>query len=342
MKAMILSAGLGTRLRPLTDVVPKPMVQLAGSPCLKYTAKLLNKHGVLESAVNLHYKPEIIKAYLGNGSKFGLIVEYSMEDKLMGTAGGFKKLQIFFENDTTLIISGDALTDIDIQDFYRFHKKKGTIATLALKGVTNPSNYGVVKLNRDSVIEIFQEKPSPGEAVSSLANTGIYLFEPEILDYIPPDSYYDFGKDLFPLLINEKIDIAGYMMEGYWCDIGDLEIYKEANYDLLNGRVKVDLPGKRHAGNIWTGSGIEIHPRSFVKGPLFIGDNCVIEEGAEIIGPSVLGDNSIMKKGSLLRRSILWNNVRLGKGVHLEDSIVGEGVHLREGSFLKGEVLIKS
>jgi len=339
MKAMILAAGLGTRLRPLTDIVPKPMVQLAGRPCMEYTLKLLKKYSVLEIAVNIHYKPQLIKNYFGDGSRYGVKLQYSFEDKLMGTAGGFKRLQSFFDKDTALIISGDGLTDIDLQDFYRFHKEKGCIATLALKRVSNPENYGVVELKKDSYIKIFQEKPSREEAVSNLANTGIYLFEPEIFDYIPADNFYDFGKQLFPEFVEKNIDMAGYTMEVYWCDIGNLEVYREANYDLLMGRVKADLPGKRATDNICVGRGVNIHPQSMVKGPVVLGDNCLINEGAEILGPAVLGRNTVVEKEVVLKRSILWDGACIGQRSHLEDSIIGEGVHVDKDSYLKEKVM---
>lgn len=338
MKAMILAAGLGTRLRPLTNTISKPMVQLAGRPCMEYAVRLLKKYGVEDIMVNLHYYPEVIKNYFKEGSGFGVNMNYSYEKELLGTAGGLKKVEDFFSKDTVLIISGDGLTDINIQNFYDFHKEKGCIATLALKEVGNPEQYGVVKLN-NYTINIFQEKPKIEEAISNLANTGIYMFEPEIFDYIPADSFYDFGKQLFPEFVEKKIDMAGYSMEGYWCDIGDLEVYKEAHYDILMGLVDVELPGKKLSENIWIGSGISIDPQTKIVGPVLIGDHCKIQKGAQIYGPVVLGENTVIEEDTFIKRSILWKDVCVKREATLKDTIVSHSTIINEGQYLDGQVI---
>ncbi len=339
MKAMILAAGLGTRLRPLTDAVPKPMVQLAGRPCMEYTIMLLKKYGVNEIVINLHYLPGAIIDYFGNGSRFGVKIHYSFEEKLMGTAGGFKKLQHFFKDGPALIISGDGLTDLNIRDFYNFHKKQGCIAALVLKKVGSTENYGVVKLREDQTIEIFQEKPKAEQAVSNLANTGIYFFEPEIFDYIPDNSFYDFGRQVFPELIEKNIKMAGYLMDGYWCDIGDLNVYKDAHYDMLTGQVDVEIPGMKISDGVWIGRRISIHPDVKLVGPVLIGDNCIIEKGSQIYGPVVLGKNTILDEESTVKKSILWDNVYIGKAAFLTDSIIGEKVRVEKGDYLVERVL---
>ncbi|WP_241423590.1 sugar phosphate nucleotidyltransferase [Candidatus Contubernalis alkaliaceticus] len=338
---MILAAGLGTRLRPLTNVVSKPMVQLAGRPCLEHTVRLLKKHGVNEVMVNIHYFPELIREYFGDGSSFGVDMNYSYEKELMGTAGGLKKVESFFKNDTVLIISGDGLTDIHIQDYYRFHKEKGCIATLALKRVENPQQYGVVKLNEDSTINIFQEKPKIEEAVSNLANTGIYLFEPEVFQHIPEDTFYDFGKQLFPKFVESRIKMAGYQMEGYWCDIGDLPVYREAHYDILMGLVKVEIPGKELSDNIWIGNSTQLHPDSRIQGPVVLRDNCIIEKGVQIYGPAVIGKNTVVKEGAVIKRSILWDDVCVGEGISLTDAIVAQGVNLSNEPLNLDKIVVK-
>lgn len=340
MKAMILAAGLGTRLRPLTHLVSKPMMPLVGRPCLEHALRLLKKYGVEDMAVNLHYLPQQIKDYFGDGSAFGVNIHYSLEKELMGTAGGFKKLQPFFERDTSLIISGDALTDLDLEAFYRFHKEKGCLATLALKRVANPQDYGVVKLEGDYKIQVFQEKPPREEAVSNLANTGIYLFEPEVFDYIEPGVFYDFGSQLFPRFIEEGIPLAGYPMEGYWCDIGNLDIYREAHYDILTRQARVDIPGKRITDNIWLGDRVSIHPQAKIVGPLFIGDNSVIDKGAEIYGPVALEKNTFVGKDSLVKRSILWEGARVEEKAQVIDSILAQGAGTGTGEIWEGEVIM--
>ncbi len=327
MKAMILAAGLGTRLRPLTNVISKPMVQLAGRPCMEYAVRLLKKHGIEDIMVNLHYYPEVIQEYFKDGAQFGVNINYSYEKELLGTAGGLKKVQDFFAGSPVLIVSGDALTDINIREFYNFHKEQGCISTLALKKVENPEQYGVVKLKGPN-IEVFQEKPKIEEAISRLANTGIYLFEPEVFDYIPADSFYDFGKQLFPEFVKKSIPMAGYPMEGYWCDIGDLSVYREAHYDILMGMVDVTVPGKKLGENLWIGEGINLHPDCKIAGPVVFQDHCVVEKDVQIYGPAVIGKNTVLKSGVVVKRSIIWDDVMVGEGISLTNAIVGQGVHL--------------
>lgn len=339
MKAMILAAGLGTRLRPLTYTVPKPMLPLAGRPCMEHIIRLLKKHGVNDVMVNVHYLPEQIMEYFKNGSKFGMNIEYSLEKELLGTAGGLKKVQDFFKDSPILIISGDGLTDINLREFYHFHKKKGTIASLALKKVGDPQQYGVVKLRNNQCIEIFQEKPRPEEAISNLANTGIYLFQPDIFDHIPQNTFYDFGKQVFPELIGKNIPLAGFEMNGYWCDIGDLEIYREAHYDILMGLVDVEIPGEKIGKNIWVGEEVSIHPETTIVGPVVIGNNCVINKGTKIYGPAAIGSGAVLKEEVLIKRSVLWDKVVVEKRNYLMDSIVGKGAIIEKGRYLDKDIV---
>lgn len=338
MRAMILAAGLGTRLRPLTNVVSKPMVEMAGRPCMEHAVRLLAKHGVRDIVVNLHYMPEVIQEHFGDGEEFGVNIIYSYEKELMGTAGGFKRVREFFGDDSCLIISGDALTDINLEGFLKFHKEEGGIATLALKRVADPTQYGVV-VRESSRIVRFQEKPKREEAISNLANTGIYLFEPEIFEHIPEDTFYDFGKQVFPELLDKGEVMNGYVMREYWCDVGDLSVYREAHYDMLTGVVDVELPGKRMEGNIWLGDRVSIHPDTVLVGPVLIGDRCVVEEGARIYGPVILGDDTVVGKNAVIKRGILWNRVTVAEDVELADSIVACDCEIPKGVMLQDEVL---
>jgi mannose-1-phosphate guanylyltransferase len=339
MKAMILAAGLGTRLRPLTNVVSKPMVQMANRPCMEHAVRLLAKHNVTDIIVNLHYMPEIIQEHFGDGNRFGVHITYSYEKELLGTAGGFKKVQQFFGNDSALIISGDALTDINLDTYHRFHKENGGIATLALKQVADPTEYGVVIRENNRVVR-FQEKPKKEEAISQLANTGIYLFQPEIFSHIPADTFYDFGRQVFPELLAGGEIINGYVMGEYWCDVGDLRVYREAHFDMLTGVVNVALPGKRF-GNIHQGDRVSIHPDTTLVGPIVLGNNCTIHEGARIFGPVILGDNTEIGKNAVIKRCILWDHVIVGAQADLSDSIIASDCLIPEGILLKNEVLEK-
>ncbi len=339
MKAMVLAAGLGTRLRPLTNYVSKPMVCLAGRPCLEHTVRLLRKYGFNDLIINLHYKPELIRNYFGYGARLGLTISYSFEKELMGTAGGVKKAERYFNNRPVLIISGDALTDINLHRFYRYHQDKGAMATLALKRVADPTRYGVVITDSNGLISAFQEKPLPGQEISNLANTGIYLLEPSVFDLIPENKFFDFGQDLFPLLLKQGKKMLGYNMREYWCDIGDLDVYREAHYDMLAGLVDVEIPGKRFESNIWLGRQPDIDPQTTIVGPAVIGDRCIIEKNAQIYGPVVLGQETVIGAGAVLKRGILWGDVRIGKGSHLVDCIVGEHCRVAPGLFLENKVL---
>ncbi|MBS4030900.1 MAG: NDP-sugar synthase [Clostridiales bacterium] len=340
MRAMILAAGLGTRLRPLTNVVSKPMVEMAGRPCMEHAVRLLAKYGVRHIVVNLHYMPEVIQEHFGDGKEFGVSITYSHEKELMGTAGGFKRVREFFGNESCLIISGDALTDIDLGNFLKFHLEEGGIATLALKRVADPTQYGVV-VRESSRIVRFQEKPKREEAISNLANTGIYLFEPEIFEHIPEDTFYDFGKQVFPELLEKGEVMNGYVMREYWCDVGDLSVYREAHYDMLTGVVDVELPGKRMEGNIWLGDRVSIHPDTVLVGPVLIGDRCVVEEGARIYGPVILGDDTVVGKNAVIKRGILWDRVVVAEDVELSDSIVACDCEIPRGVMLQDQVLEK-
>ena len=338
IKAMILAAGLGTRLRPLTNTVSKPMVEMANRPCMEHAVRLLAKYGVKDIIVNLHYMPEVIKDHFGDGSAFNVNITYSYEKELMGTAGGFKRVQQFFGNEPALIISGDALTDINLDQLYRFHQENEGIATLALKQVADPTQYGVVVRNNHTITQ-FQEKPKIEDAISNLANTGIYLFDTKIFNHIPADTFYDFGKQVFPELLAKGEKVCGYVMSEYWCDVGDLAVYREAHYDMLTGVVQVELPGKALPPNLWLGDQVSIHPNTTIVGPVLLGNNCTIKEGAQIYGPVVLGDQAVVGKDAFIKRSILWDHVRIGDNADLTDTIITRQCMIPDNTMLKQEVL---
>lgn len=340
MKAMILAAGLGTRLRPLTDEVSKPMVQLGGRPCIEHTVLLLKEHGVTDIMINLYYKPELIQNHLGDGSKYGLNICYSLEKDLMGTAGGLKKVEEFFKAGSILIISGDALTDINLTEFYYFHKEKGGIASLALKNVHDPREFGVVLLDDNGRINKFQEKPKDVAPISTKANTGIYIFEPEIFDYIPKDTFYDFGKQVFPDLLLKGQAMYGFETRSYWCDVGNLDVYKSVQFDILAGIVKVNMPGKKFENCIWINRKIDIHPDTEIIGPVFIGEECIIERGAKIYGPTVLCNGSIIGKNAVVKRSIVLEGAYVGDNAEISDSIVGKKQRIKAYMICENRTLV--
>ena len=240
MKGLIMAGGEGTRLRPLTCGRPKPMVDVMGRPVMEYIIELMKNAGITDIAVTLMYMPHIITEHFGDGSKFGVRIKYYIEDTPLGTAGSVKNAQEFFD-DTFIIVSGDSLTDIDIKKAAEIHKEKGSEATIVLKSVDNPLEYGIVVTDESGAIIRFLEKPSWSEVFSDTANTGIYILNPSVLSLIPPSERYDFSRDLFPKMLAGGHRMFGFVADGYWCDIGDLSAYKKCHFDILDKKVGIKL-----------------------------------------------------------------------------------------------------
>src|SRR5215208_3518462 len=260
MKAMVLAAGKGTRLFPLTGEIPKPMTPVAGKPIIQHIFELLAEAGLEEIHVNVHYLADALLETYGSATNVkGTRIHMTREDKLMGTAGSVKRAAERFE-ETFVVIMGDALTDVDVREVVSFHKKREALVTLALSRVADTSQFGVVELDCEQNVVGFQEKPDPSEAMSDLANTGIYVLEPEALGYIPEGTFFDFAEDVFPRLLEAGEKIAGYEGDFYWSDIGNLEAYKEAQRDVLSGKVQLKIPGERLGGSVWVDQGTQLHP----------------------------------------------------------------------------------
>jgi NDP-sugar pyrophosphorylase family protein len=332
MRAMILAAGLGTRLRPLTDGVPKALVRVAGRPVMEHTLELLAAHGFRELYVNVHHHAESIMGHFGDGSRWGVEITYSHEAELLGTAGGVKKLEGSLGKGTFLVVSGDALTDLDLASLWDFHRRKGGLATLVLTPVEDPSLYGVVITDEDGRITGFQEKPPRERALSDLANSGIYVFEPEALKMIPADSFYDFGSQLFPRFLEEGRDFYGYRHSDYWNDVGSLEVYRQGNFDALLGRVRVRIPAEEREPGVFLGEDVEVAEGAEVKGPLYLGDGCRVERGAVLQGPLLLGAGTRVGEGARLSRSVLWEGCAVGREAVLEEVLAGAEARVEEGA----------
>ncbi len=341
-KAMVLAAGLGTRLRPLTDLISKPMIPIANKPVMEHIIELLVEHDFDEVVCNLHWYPEAIKDYFGDGSKYNIKITYSYEPELLGTAGGVKKVEAFFEGQTFLILSGDALTDIDLTELMDFHRKKGGICTLVLTEVDDPSQYGVVIIDDESRITGFQEKPLMGEAKSSLANSGIYVFEPDIFSHIPYGSFYDFGRDLYPKLLEAGVAYYGYKHDRYWNDVGSLDQYQQGNFDALEGKVKLNIPGMQINEGIWLGKNCRIEEDVVMIPPLVIGNNCTIKKGAKLYGPIIIGDNTIIDERAIMYRGIKWGSGYIGKDASLIGAIIGYDTKIKSGASILEKAVIGS
>ncbi|WP_235401254.1 sugar phosphate nucleotidyltransferase [Rubrobacter aplysinae] len=343
---MVLAAGKGTRLFPLTGEIPKPMAPVVDTPIIEHIFGLLSGHGFDEAHVNVNYLADaLLEAYSGPGhpegfSVNGMSVYLNREEELTGTAGGVKRLQDQF-GETFVVVSGDALTDVDLTGLVGFHREKGALATVALRRVYDTSEFGVVELDDESNIRGFQEKPDPRDAISTLANTGIYVFEPEALNYVPEGEFADFARDIFPKLLEHGEKFVGYQGDFYWSDIGTLAAYREAQYDVLSGRVKVRVPGKSREGDVWKGEDAQIHPTARLEGYVVIGRDAVIGRDVRIEGDVTVGADCWVRPGATIKRSILLPRASVGDGAYLEDCIVGHGYDVRPGETIRGGALIR-
>ncbi|MFA4966805.1 MAG: NDP-sugar synthase [Candidatus Margulisiibacteriota bacterium] len=332
MKALIMAAGYGTRLEPLTLAVPKPMVPIVNKPCMQHNLELLRRNGIHEAAVNIHYHPEQIMNYFEDGDEFGVSLIYSFEETLLGTAGGVLRMAELLGglDDAFLVLSSDALTDINLRHMIAFHKKKKALATLALASMPDPSHFGVVTLDQNEKITAFMEKPKKEEAPGNLVNTGIYIFEPEILKMIPKGKFHDFGRELFPKLIAKKAPVYGYQMIGYWSDVGGLDAYIRANYEAMKGDVRVFIPGKKISSYGWAGKNSQIDESVKFDGCVIIGDRAEIRRGARL-KDVVLGDRCVVGENSVINGSIIWSDSSLSKNSRIEKSVIGNWCRLGEG-----------
>ena len=357
MKGIIMAGGAGSRLRPLTCDLPKPMVPIMNRPVMHYSVELLKKYGIKDIGVTLQYLPKVIQNYFGDGSQYKVQLHYFIEETPLGTAGSVKNAEKFLD-ETFIVISGDALTNIDLSKAIKFHKTKNSIATLILKRVEVPLEYGVVVTDQTGAITRFLEKPGWGEVFSDTVNTGIYILEPEVLDYFEPGVKFDFSKDLFPMLLKNNKPMYGYVTEEYWCDIGDTRSYLQSHFDVLNGSAGIDIDVAQSHENIWVEEGVYIHPKAKINGPCYIGRNTIIAEGAEIHPYTVIGANCYIGQNSSIKNSVLWyhdildknveirgsilcNNIRVGNNTRIyEGSAIGENTYIKEDVTIKPDVKI--
>jgi len=338
MKAVIMAGGAGTRLRPLTSNTPKPMLPVANRPMMEHILRLLKKHGFEDIVVTLAVNPQVITNYFGDGSEFGVSIAYATEETPMGTAGSVLNARDKLD-ERFLVISGDVLTSTDLSKVVAFHEEKGALVTIGLKAMDNPLEFGIVITRDDGSIERFLEKPSWGEVFSDAVNTGVYVLEPEIFDFIG-EGEVDFSGDVFPALLEAEKPMFGYEMEGYWQDVGTLEAYTGAHRDVLDGTVEVEIPGFRMEDGVWLGEGAEVHPDAEVKGPAVIGDYCQVEAGAELSEYTVLGTNVRVGPDVTIERSVVHDNVYLASSVNLRGTVVCRASDLRQGARCEEGVVI--
>lgn len=340
VKAIIMAGGEGTRLRPLTCIRAKPMVPVINKPAIEHTIRLLKLHGITDITLSIYTLPENFQNYFGDGSELGVNINYSVEEKPLGTAGGVRQALGDFMG-TAIILSGDGIIDFNISDILSYHNEKKSALTIVLKKVHTPTDYGIVITGPEGKIEKFVEKPSWSEVFTDTVNTGIYVIEPsQILKSIPPDEKFDFSLDLFPILKLKEIPMYGFITEDYWCDVGNLSMYSNVHKDILDGKVKIEIPGKKIAHDIWVGKDVVIDPDAKIHGPLIIGNFSRIKKGAEVSEYTVIGDNCLIEEDSIVKKSIIYHNTVIGKKCELRGAIVGKRCVLGEGVSIYEDAVI--
>jgi len=326
MKAMVLAAGVGKRMRPLTDQLPKPLLPIANRPVMGYILEHLARHGFTQVIANLHYRGDDIVACFGDGARYGVDLSYSQEEKLWGIAGGVRRCKDFFGEDTFLVIGADDLTDMDLTALVQAHRRAGAIASIGLVEVEDTSEYGIVVTDEEGRIERFVEKPK-GEPPSRTANTQIYLFEPAVFEFIPPDTVYDFGFDAFPSMVESKAPFYGFCLPGYWRDIGSMKDYLAAQRDVLEVRVRARIEGEEKEPGLWFGKGCEVDPQAQLHAPVALGEGCHVRAKASLGGGTCIGSHVEVGEESWLWNTVVWEGAAVPPRARLERAVVtAEGV----------------
>jgi mannose-1-phosphate guanylyltransferase/mannose-1-phosphate guanylyltransferase/phosphomannomutase len=316
MKAMVLAAGLGTRLQPITFEVPKPMVPVLDRPVMAHIVDLLDGQGFDELVANLHWFPDQIRGYFGD--RF----TWRYEEVLLGTAGGVRGVADFFGDEDIVVVSGDALTDLDLRALVERHHEAGGIATLSVKRVPDTREFGVVIHDADGRIQGFQEKPDPAEALSDLANCGIYCFSPEIFDYFPAADPVDWADDVFPVLLENDVPFHVHEIDAYWNDVGSIEELRQGTIDALEGRLRIEIPGERREDGVIVGEGAELGRLEALDAPVWVGAGARIDDGVRLMGPVAIGDRC-----------------RVGRGASLRDAVVFPGTEVDDEALVIGGIL---
>lgn len=333
---MILAGGMSTRLYPLTKLVPKPLVPIAGEPNTAHLMRYLKSFGVDEIAINVHYLADKIVDAFGDGAPYGVKLHYLHEEKLMGSAGAVKAMRSFLGDDTFVVIGCDEITDMRLDALLAFHRSREALATIALVRAEDVTQYGVVITDETGRIEDFQEKPARGTERSKLVNTGVYIFEPEILDRIPEGEFYDFGKNVFPELQRERAAFYGLAMTGaYWRDVGTPNEYRLATADVLEGKVRLVGGGRVRgfASDATLGDDVKL------EGDVRIGSRAILGDGVRVIGPSVIGDRVVIGPGATIDASIVWDGTTIGRNARVADSIIGIDYEIAAGASIEGAIL---
>ncbi|WP_214410372.1 mannose-1-phosphate guanyltransferase [Sphaerisporangium fuscum] len=340
MKAVVMAGGEGTRLRPMTANQPKPLLPVVNRPIMEHVLRLLKRHGFTETVVTVQFLAALVRNYFGDGDELGMSLHYATEEIPLGTAGSVKNAADKLRDERFLVISGDALTDIDLTDMIRFHEENGALVTIGLKRVPNPLEFGIIIVDEQGRVQRFLEKPTWGQVFSDTVNTGIYIMEPEVLDEVAPGVPVDWSGDVFPKLLARGAPLYGYVAAGYWEDVGTHESYLKAQADALSGRVKLDADGFEVSPGVWVAEGASVDPDAILKGPLYIGGYAKVEAGAELREYTVLGDNVVVKEGAFLHRAVVHDNVYVGPSAHLRGCVIGKNTDVMTGARIEENAVV--
>ncbi|MGF7239223.1 MAG: sugar phosphate nucleotidyltransferase [Frankia sp.] len=347
MRAVVMAGGEGTRLRPMTANLPKPLLPVVNRPIMEHVLRLLKRHGFDETVVTVQFLAAMVRTYFGDGDDLGMHLDYATETTPLGTAGSVKNAEDALRDGTFLVISGDALTDIDLSGLVDFHRRHGALVTVALKSVPNPLEFGIVITDGNGRIERFLEKPTWGQVFSDTVNTGIYVMEPEVLASVPAGVPVDWSKDIFPALVAAGAPVFGCVVDGYWEDIGTIDTFRRAQADVLNRRVDIEIGGFEVSPGVWIGEEADVHPDAVLKGPLVVGDYARVEAGAELREFTVLGNNVVVKQGAFVHRAVIADNVLIGPRANLRGCVIGRGsdvlraARVEEGAVVGDECVIE-
>jgi mannose-1-phosphate guanylyltransferase/phosphomannomutase len=323
MRAVVMAGGEGSRLRPMTANLPKPLLPVANRPVLEHVLRLLRRHGITETVVTVQFLASLVRNYFGDGDELGMSLQYATEQRPLGTAGSVKNAETALRDEAFLVLSGDALTDADLTGMVDFHRRSGALVTVGLKSVPDPLEYGIVICDPDGRVNRFLEKPTWGQVFSDTVNTGIYVMEPEVLGDVPLDAEVDWSADVFPQLIDRGAPLFGYRFDGYWEDVGTLESYRQAHLAVLNREVEIEIGAFEVSPGVWLGEGAEIDPDVEINGPVLVGDYSRVEAGAHLEPYAVLGANVVVKAGAIIERSIVHDNVFIGQRASLRGCVIG-------------------
>ena len=335
-----MAGGEGTRLRPMTANQPKPLLPVVNRPIMEHVLRLLKRHGFDETVVTVQFLASLVRTYFGDGDDLGMHLSYATEESPLGTAGSVKNAEDALRDDAFLVISGDALTDIDLGKVVQAHRDKGALVTVCLARVADPLEFGIVITDEQDQIERFLEKPTWGQVFSDTVNTGIYVMEPEVFAHVARGEVVDWSGDVFPALVASGAPVFGYVAEGYWEDVGTHESYLKVQADVLNRQVEVEINGFEVSPGVWVGEGAEVDPEAIIKGPVYVGDYAKVEAGAELREFTVLGNNVVVKGGAFLHRAVVHDNVFVGAQANLRGCVIGKNTDIMRAARIEEGVVV--